>query len=654
MRPASSVAEGLGIRSAAAAATMLVACYLRRALGLHPDSVIEVDQFAELFDDLTEACGNPTVADLKEGLQLRYKIPPSVQRVFLAGRLWGCTELDDDKQTLREAGVQAGSVLTVAATCAPERELERRLAAKDGLGRDIARRVDNVTDFYTDLKRIGRGSYGQVFRGVRKGDQELGAVALKFCPKRLACTWTATRHLLSEIATLSALRHPRIATLIEVLHTSEYVVLVSQFAPGKEVFDLVIERGGVDMQTARVILRQLLLALSFCHRSGVAHRDVKPENLIVHEKTLYTRLLDFGMARYVGETPSSATGAGCATPGTLCLVSTSGSSVSASASTLCTPFVGTAVYMPYEGLGNVLSGKSCKTRPELILKADMHSAGAVMYAMLTCRVPYGDVKQSRAELCRRRLRMVNPTELLGSVAADVRAAIRSVEGLESLMIKMLDSNPVVRPSADEVLRSPALQVDVPADEPVPPPPPPSDALVSAAAALRDIAAGKAAAGDLSDFEQVPAVAQLLRSIGTGPEGRVPRAVAEQGLGILLRAFDPAALGIGGMAKELTPLDACIAVSPPPPPRRRKAGSPHRCGAAMGAPQVPMAEGSGHAPAAGAAPLDGAAGGFTSPRRAPSPSGGQTPLLNSEEGRLAWTWMQEAAEKHAGPSASSPE
>eukprot|EP01065_Artemidia_motanka_P005558 TRINITY_DN1268_c0_g2_i1.p1 TRINITY_DN1268_c0_g2~~TRINITY_DN1268_c0_g2_i1.p1 ORF type:complete len:618 (+),score=170.02 TRINITY_DN1268_c0_g2_i1:74-1855(+) len=592
MRPASSVAEGLGIRSAAAAATMLVACYLRRALGLHPDSVIEVDQFAELFDDLTEACGNPTVADLKEGLQLRYKIPPSVQRVFLAGRLWGCTELDDDKQTLREAGVQAGSVLTVAATCAPERELERRLAAKDGLGRDIARRVDNVTDFYTDLKRIGRGSYGQVFRGVRKGDQELGAVALKFCPKRLACTWTATRHLLSEIATLSALRHPRIATLIEVLHTSEYVVLVSQFAPGKEVFDLVIERGGVDMQTARVILRQLLLALSFCHRSGVAHRDVKPENLIVHEKTLYTRLLDFGMARYVGETPSSATGAGCATPGTLCLVSTSGSSVSASASTLCTPFVGTAVYMPYEGLGNVLSGKSCKTRPELILKADMHSAGAVMYAMLTCREPFGTMKESAdSVLEQRREMMLHPTELLDSVTADVRAAIRSVEGLESLMIKMLDSNPVVRPSADEVLRSPALQVDVPADEPVPPPPPPSDALVSAAAALRDIAAGKAAAGDLSDFEQVPAVVQLLRSIGAEPEGPVSRAVAEQGLGILLRAFDSASQGIGGAAsaRGAKELGTRIAASPPPPPprRHREMGLPQPSSAAMGSPQIPV-------------------------------------------------------------------
>ena len=54
---------------------------------------------------------------------------------------------------------------------------------------------------------------------------------------------------------------------------------------------------GLDAETVRVYILQLVQAIHWCHVNSVVHRDIKPENLLVNAKTKQLKLCDFGFAK---------------------------------------------------------------------------------------------------------------------------------------------------------------------------------------------------------------------------------------------------------------------------------------------------------------------------------------------------------------------
>ena len=83
------------------------------------------------------------------------------------------------------------------------------------------------------------------------------------------------------------------------------------------------QRGGSPLGEALPILRAIARALDAAHAKGIAHRDLKPENIFlvarVRRRALYPKLLDFGIAKLLGDTrattrPHDATGAPIGTP----------------------------------------------------------------------------------------------------------------------------------------------------------------------------------------------------------------------------------------------------------------------------------------------------------------------------------------------------
>ena len=99
---------------------------------------------------------------------------------------------------------------------------------------------------------------------------------------------------LQEARAASALNHPNIVTIHEILETdSGDLLMVQEFVPGRTLRDFV--SAPLPMERALDIARQLARALGAAHRAGVVHRDIKPENVMVRPDG-YVKVLDFGLA----------------------------------------------------------------------------------------------------------------------------------------------------------------------------------------------------------------------------------------------------------------------------------------------------------------------------------------------------------------------
>jgi calcium-dependent protein kinase len=67
---------------------------------------------------------------------------------------------------------------------------------------------------------------------------------------------------------------------------------------GGELFDKIIQKGFFSEEEARIVFKQMILALNYCHSQQVAHRDLKPENfLLLNDSADWPlKLIDFGLS----------------------------------------------------------------------------------------------------------------------------------------------------------------------------------------------------------------------------------------------------------------------------------------------------------------------------------------------------------------------
>ncbi|KAI6191750.1 Serine threonine protein kinase-related domain containing protein [Aphelenchoides bicaudatus] len=159
--------------------------------------------------------------------------------------------------------------------------------------REIPRELNN----FTDLKQIGEGTYGVVYRAKDKKNSITYALKrIKLNQDQEGIPSTCIR----EISILKDLNHTNIVHLHDVV-----------LRHGLEIF-LVFEFVDMDLSgllkkfpnrqlpndLTQSFMRQLLSALNYCHSLRVIHRDLKPSNILVM-KTGVAKLADFGLARAV-------------------------------------------------------------------------------------------------------------------------------------------------------------------------------------------------------------------------------------------------------------------------------------------------------------------------------------------------------------------
>ena len=152
-------------------------------------------------------------------------------------------------------------------------------------------------DKFQKLEKVGEGTYGVVYKARDKKTGDLLALKkIRLEAEDEGIPSTAIR----EIALLKQLQHPNIVRLYDVIHTDKKLTLVFEFLDQdlKRFMDACGENG-IQAETTKSFLYQLLRGIAFCHEHRVLHRDLKPQNLLIN-MTGELKLADFGLARAFG------------------------------------------------------------------------------------------------------------------------------------------------------------------------------------------------------------------------------------------------------------------------------------------------------------------------------------------------------------------
>jgi serine/threonine-protein kinase len=218
---------------------------------------------------------------------------------------------------------------------------------------------------YVLEQKVGSGTFGEVWRAHHHVwvDQ---LVAIK-----IPTDAQYVRSLQREGVAIHGLVHPNIVRAIGFDPYAEVPYLVMEYVAGTSLRPLIRERR-LGVADATAVMRQVLAGLAFAHARGVVHRDVKPENILIHERAVnehggfaaegVVKVTDFGL----GEATADAA---------LGSIAYSASLKDARGQNIA----GTLDYMAPEQR----SGAAADAR------SDLYACGVVLYEMLTGEKPAG-------------------------------------------------------------------------------------------------------------------------------------------------------------------------------------------------------------------------------------------------------------------------
>jgi 5'-AMP-activated protein kinase catalytic alpha subunit len=151
-----------------------------------------------------------------------------------------------------------------------------------------------VVGNYEIAKTIGKGSFGKVKKAtfIPTGD----TVAVKIINRQMLTNSTGMdAKIAREIKILKLFSHQNICRLYDVITTPTDILVVMEHIRGKELYDVIVERGKLSESDARYIFQQIVCAIEYWHHYRVVHRDLKPENILL-EPDLTVKVIDFGLA----------------------------------------------------------------------------------------------------------------------------------------------------------------------------------------------------------------------------------------------------------------------------------------------------------------------------------------------------------------------
>ena len=201
---------------------------------------------------------------------------------------------------------------------------------------------------------IGRGGMSSVYRGR---DQVLErVVALKplgLLPGQDAPDLARAER---EARLAARLDHAHVVAVFDLLEDDGEQWLVMEHVDGRNLAQLVSDRGPLPPDSAARLLGQAADALAAAHRAGIVHRDVKPSNILVTPEG-QVKLTDFGIARAYSDPTLTATGLMTGSPAYLAPEVASGSPATAASDVWAlgaTMFHALTGEPPYDARDNVM------------------------------------------------------------------------------------------------------------------------------------------------------------------------------------------------------------------------------------------------------------------------------------------------------------
>jgi hypothetical protein len=199
---------------------------------------------------------------------------------------------------------------------------------------------------YNILSHLARGGVADVFLAERAADGT--AVVLKIIDRAKCDDPSAVKRFIQEYTLASRIRSPHVVQIFDRGFTPAYAFISMEYFAGGDLTRQI--RAGIDPTTVICYMKQIAQGLFEIHKQGIAHRDMKPGNVLFRADGTVV-ITDFGIAKLVG---SSAT------------------------LTLDNVVVGT----PYYTAPELITGQRCD------VASDLYSLGVMFFEMLTGEKPY--------------------------------------------------------------------------------------------------------------------------------------------------------------------------------------------------------------------------------------------------------------------------
>ncbi|HYH94469.1 serine/threonine protein kinase [Hyalangium sp.] len=207
-----------------------------------------------------------------------------------------------------------------------------------------------LKDTYRIDAELGSGGMGTVYRATHLGLDKL--MAVKVLSRRAVSTPDSLARFEREAKVAGKVSHPAMTAVIDfgVEQGTPYIVM--EYVSGVELAELIERDGPMPPRRAVAVMRQIVSLLRAAHALGIVHRDLKPANVKVLQETpedsqLFVKVLDFGVAKVVGDISGQLTSEGM--------------------------LVGTPAYMaPEQITGQPIDGRT-----------DLYSAGLLFHEMLS-------------------------------------------------------------------------------------------------------------------------------------------------------------------------------------------------------------------------------------------------------------------------------
>jgi serine/threonine-protein kinase len=276
---------------------------------------------------------------------------------------------------------------------------------------DRRRRYPKPPKGYWIERYIGGGGMGEVFLARREADNL--PVALKVMIPVVAAGDRIRAYFLREMNVMRNLRHRNIVAFFEAIEDEGQFQLLMEFIDGKGAREWVDALPGPPpVQAIASIGKQLLLALDHAHQRGFVHRDIKPSNVLVMGgvRRPLVKLSDFGLAKNFRDEAG---------------------------------FNGMTIEGDFGGSMGFLSPDHIRGFRDVKGAADIYSAGATLYYLLSGRYPFLDFDPKNADA-------INKT--LEHPAVPLRVHRRDVpEAFDRIIRRSLEKNPSDRwPTAKDM------------------------------------------------------------------------------------------------------------------------------------------------------------------------------------------------------------
>gem|GEM_PF-4394301 len=246
-------------------------------------------------------------------------------------------------------------------------------------------------------ERIGAGGMGIVYKGIDTDTQK--PIAVKFLHEAFAGIADFVKRFQREVQAMRKLSaHPHLVAILDAGISGGVPYLVMEFLSGKSLAELV-ERGAIKTARAVQIVQQILTGVGHAHDSGVVHRDLKPDNILLADGDA-VKILDFGLAKMAAEGATQLTTTGLA--------------------------LGTPGYMsPEQAKGSPADER-----------ADLYSVGVILYHLVVGQKPF--VADSAMAVMR--MHMEEPPESPRKAAPEARIS----SALDAAILRALEKEPAKR------------------------------------------------------------------------------------------------------------------------------------------------------------------------------------------------------------------